>query len=65
MKLPRVTEPDEGPNMVHFASPPHMGNVTLCGLTDWYNHREKGKPTKKSVTCLGCLAIHEFCNSGD
>lgn len=60
--LPRVTEPDEG--VVHYVSPPIMGSVTLCGLTDFIGHRRPGKPTDEACTCTPCLGIVAFVKSG-
>lgn len=56
--LPRVTEPDAG--LVHYIGPSILGNVTLCGLTDFLDHRKPGKPTKSACTCQGCLGTVRF-----
>jgi hypothetical protein len=62
-KLGRITEPDE--NLVHFVAPPHMGNVTLCGLTDFIGHKKKGGPTRKAVNCVPCKAIVRYIYDHD
>jgi hypothetical protein len=57
--LPRITEPAEGPDMVHYASPWGMDQVTLCGKTDFIGEPE-GTPTRKAVTCQPCRWIVDY-----
>jgi hypothetical protein len=58
-KFKRYAEPSEG--VVHLESCGLMGNVTLCGMTDWINAPEgDGEETTDPVTCQSCLAIVEF-----
>lgn len=59
-KIPCVTEPDAG--LVHYASDPFTGNITLCGLTDFIDAKERGKETVESCTCDQCIAIFKWCN---
>ncbi len=57
-KMGRVTEPDE--NLVHYVGPSIIGNVTLCGLTDFLHAKQKGKPTRAAVNCAGCKGTLAF-----
>jgi len=59
-KMPCITEPDE--DLVHYESESLMGNVTLCGITDFLGSTS-GEYTDESVTCSACQAIFKFCNS--
>lgn len=56
--LPRITEPDE--NLVHYGPSPLADAVTLCGLTDFIGHRQKGKSTRAKVTCNLCRDIVRY-----
>lgn len=64
-KLTRITEPDEGPDMVHFGPVAHMDAVTLCGLTDFLGHSKPGAATRKKVTCGLCRAMVKAIQSAD
>lgn len=60
-KMPRITEPDAGE--VHYKGCDFIGNVTLCGLTDFIYDDEEGKDTSEAVTCESCKAVKRFCDS--
>lgn len=53
--LPRVTEPDE--DLVHFAPPIGLDQVTMCGKTDWISDKQQGEETTDPVTCWHCQVI--------
>ena len=52
--MPKITEPDESRDLVHYGSPSGSDQVTLCGKTDWIGENE-GQPTRRRVTCRSCL----------
>lgn len=55
----RVAEPSEG--LVHFTAPGVLDAATLCGRTDWLGCPAcDGVPSKKAVTCRGCLALVRY-----
>ena len=63
MKLPRITEPDEG--LVHYKAWASADQVTLCGLTDFIGHKKRGAATKAKVTCISCKQIVEYIRDHD
>jgi hypothetical protein len=61
-KMPRITEPNESPDLVHYGSDDFSGNVTLCGKTDWIGE-QPGEATRRAVTCHQCKSIFAYCNA--
>lgn len=64
LNKPRVVEADRtGSVLVHYESPGQLGNVTLCGITDWiHSPRGSGAATTAPVNCLGCLSVVEWAS---
>lgn len=58
--MPRITEPSEG--VVHYEGAPLIGNVTLCGLTNFIGV-QSGKRTQEPVTCSACKSVFDWCNT--
>jgi hypothetical protein len=57
-QLSRVTEPDE--NTIHYSAPDGLDQVTLCGMTDFIGHKQKGAATDEAPTCWVCMHIFDF-----
>lgn len=57
----RITEPDEG--LVHIMGSPLIGNITLCGLTDFLQADEAGTYTDAPCTCEGCLDVIKYVHA--
>lgn len=54
----RVYDPET--NQTHYEGVGALGNVTLCGQTDWLCQPQPGYDTDMLVDCLGCIAMVEF-----
>lgn len=49
--------------LVHYDGPGVLGNVTLCGITDWLGRPDgDGKLTKRRVTCAACISVVDHVN---
>lgn len=63
-KFPLICEPDEG--YIHYAPPPGMDQVTLCGITDWIHAKVKGHPVSSGkVNCNPCKWIVAWCQENE
>lgn len=57
----KVKEMENG--MIHLEPPPGLDFVTLCGITDWIGVEPGKIGVPGAVTCNGCRAIANYCQS--